>query len=58
VSRCTGYDAHGEADGSIDIREFGWYLADQAGCDSSKMPEILETFEETVNYVMGRAAAT
>ena len=40
--------------GTISIKEFGWYIADCAECDLDKMPEILHSFEETVDYVMLR----
>ena len=46
------YDAHGESDGTIDLREFGWYLADCAECDPSKMEATIASFEETVDYVI------
>ena len=53
------YDAHeeeGGGDGTISIKEFGWYLADCAECNPAKMAETLANFEETVDYVASRAA--
>jgi hypothetical protein len=51
------YDAHGEPDGTVDPREFGWYIADQAGCDQAMMDSVLTSFEETAQYVQERNAA-
>lgn len=51
------YDTHagedgGPSNGAISIVEFGWYIADCAYCDEDKMLSTIDTFEETVDYVL------
>ena len=43
--------------GTLDLKEFGWYLADLSTCDDSKtFAEILDGFEEAIDYIMMRKA--
>lgn len=51
------YDSHGgNADGTWDVTEFGWYIADCAECEESKMVPVMEAFEEAIDYVMLKRA--
>ena len=47
------YDTHGgNPDGTWDVKEFGWYIADCAECDPDKMEATIASFEESVDYVL------
>jgi len=55
------YDSNGsskdegpESDGKFDLKEFGWYIADCAECDSAKMPDEIAKFKAAIEYVNDR----
>eukprot|EP00325_Prymnesiales_sp_UTEX-LB-985_P031799 CAMPEP_0174731172 /NCGR_PEP_ID=MMETSP1094-20130205/57026_1 /TAXON_ID=156173 /ORGANISM="Chrysochromulina brevifilum, Strain UTEX LB 985" /LENGTH=326 /DNA_ID=CAMNT_0015933521 /DNA_START=64 /DNA_END=1044 /DNA_ORIENTATION=- len=46
---------HHGPDGQLDLREFGWYIADCAHCDPNQMRHVLENFTEAVDYVLSKS---
>ena len=53
------YDVHHDGaehgpDGSLDLREFGWYIADCAGCVEASMPAVITAFSEAIDYIKSK----
>jgi len=47
------YDLNGKGDGKFDLKEFGWYVADCAGCEADKMEEWVSKMRDSIAAVKG-----
>lgn len=52
----TGSTENGP-DGSLDLREFGWYIADCASCEDARMPSVITAFGEAIDYMISKGGA-